>query len=161
MLTCTAPDIIQEGDLSAYIDGEATADVVAHLATCAFCQAEVAALREMSGLFGLALQQAPIAPPQPPPIPVGLPAEMALFNHLLAAQPKPVQAAFQYALCLLMVAAGQMEKGATIPGEERPLVIFQADDGERFAIPKPLLSAADEAQVLAEVRQMIKDKGLL
>lgn len=43
--TCMNPQEIHEGDLLAYIGGEASPEVAAHVARCAFCTAEAAALQ--------------------------------------------------------------------------------------------------------------------
>lgn len=46
MRQCIAPKEIQEGDLAAYVVGQAEAHVVNHVANCLFCQAEAAQLLE-------------------------------------------------------------------------------------------------------------------
>ena len=56
---CIAPQEIQEGDLLAYIEGEASSAVVRHVAHCAACAQEVQSLREVDVLFSAAFQYAP------------------------------------------------------------------------------------------------------
>lgn len=58
---CVAPVEINEGDLVAYIDGEAALEATAHIARCPACRAEIESLRQMSALFSQALQSAPAA----------------------------------------------------------------------------------------------------
>ncbi len=54
---CIAPEEIQEGDLVAYIEGVASANVVAHVARCPACAAEVKALCITDSLLSSALGQ--------------------------------------------------------------------------------------------------------
>lgn len=56
---CIAPQEIQEGDLLAYIEGDASPAVVRHIAHCTACAAEVESLREVDVLFSAAFQYAP------------------------------------------------------------------------------------------------------
>ncbi len=56
---CLAPTEIQEGDLLAYVEGEASPAVARHIARCPVCAAEVAGLREMESLFSQALSSLP------------------------------------------------------------------------------------------------------
>jgi len=56
---CIAPQEIQEGDLLAYIEGDASQAVVRHIARCTACAAEVESLREVDVLFSAAFQYAP------------------------------------------------------------------------------------------------------
>lgn len=55
MKECINPAEIQEGDLIAYIWGDARPTVTAHIAQCAFCAAETADLRLMEVAFQTAL----------------------------------------------------------------------------------------------------------
>ncbi len=52
---CIAPTDIEEGDLTAYLAGNASPLVNQHIAQCDFCQAEAASLKEMDTLFSAAL----------------------------------------------------------------------------------------------------------
>ena len=52
---CIAPEEIQEGDLVAYLEGDAPLRVKDHIARCAFCAAEIEALRKIDALFWGAL----------------------------------------------------------------------------------------------------------
>lgn len=49
--TCVAPNEMREGDLLAFLDGEATPGVVTHLARCAACAAEAAELTGAQALL--------------------------------------------------------------------------------------------------------------
>lgn len=53
---CIAPVEIREGDLVAFLEGEASATVARHIALCPACAAEVAALRSVESLLGRALR---------------------------------------------------------------------------------------------------------
>ncbi len=57
---CIAPDKIEEGDLIAYLDGEASAEVAHHIATCPACAFELETLREMNALFLEAINLSPL-----------------------------------------------------------------------------------------------------
>ncbi len=52
---CEAPSQIQEGDLLAFLDGDASAQVADHLDRCPACQADLAGLADTSALLGGAL----------------------------------------------------------------------------------------------------------
>ena len=54
---CVAPAELQEGDLIAYIEGDATPTVIRHITHCPICSAEVLALRKTEMLLTLALQE--------------------------------------------------------------------------------------------------------
>lgn len=54
-LVCINPKELEEGDLLAYVDGEAAPQVRQHIADCAFCQAEVAALQQAAARLTEAL----------------------------------------------------------------------------------------------------------
>jgi len=47
---CVAPGTLREGDLLAYLDGEAPAEVAGHIARCPACAAELAALSQTAAL---------------------------------------------------------------------------------------------------------------
>src|SRR5688500_12617448 len=55
MTECVAPDKIKEGDLLAFLEGEAPAAVQAHVARCLHCRNEVTVLQQMNTLFAAAL----------------------------------------------------------------------------------------------------------
>lgn len=90
-----------------------------------------------------------------------LPPELAAFAVLLDAQPQPVQQAFQYYLCLLMVEAHRMELIDIRPGESAPIYVFESSNGEAFGIPRPGLTHAEEAEVKRVLREILRDEGLL
>jgi hypothetical protein len=55
---CIAPYKIQEGDLVAYMEGDASPDVVRHITRCPACAAEVEALRQVDAMFNTVLNRA-------------------------------------------------------------------------------------------------------
>ena len=55
--TCIAPHEIEEGDLLAYLEGDETMEIVAHVARCRFCQQELVALERMMDLFVAASEE--------------------------------------------------------------------------------------------------------
>ena len=55
---CIAPNEIQDGDLLAYLDGVALAQVTDHVARCAACQADAAALAGLDAEWAAALFRA-------------------------------------------------------------------------------------------------------
>jgi anti-sigma factor RsiW len=58
MTPCVAPDEVQDGDLLAFVEGEASPAVRAHVARCLFCAQEVAALQQVDSLFAAAFHRA-------------------------------------------------------------------------------------------------------
>ena len=48
MIDCIAPEIIQEGDISAYVEGEAASHVVTHIQQCPACTEKAAQLQQIS-----------------------------------------------------------------------------------------------------------------
>jgi hypothetical protein len=57
MSQCVAPQEVQDGDLLAYIEGEASLAVRAHLVRCLFCTQEIAALQQVNALFTAAFHR--------------------------------------------------------------------------------------------------------
>jgi hypothetical protein len=90
-----------------------------------------------------------------------LPPELAGFASLLDAQPQPVREIFQYCLCLMMVEAGKMRLVGTVPGEASPICIFESTAGESFSVARPPMSQEEEAEVIAMLREILKDEGML
>jgi hypothetical protein len=90
-----------------------------------------------------------------------LPPALAGFASLLNAQPQPVREIFQYCLCLMLVEAGKMRLLDTVSGEAAPICIFASVAGETFSVPRPPMSQEQEAEVLALLREIPDDEGLL
>jgi len=77
-----------------------------------------------------------------------LPQELETFGAYIDAQPQPVREAFWYCLCLLMVEAGDMMLLKSMPGDEGELCYFETSAGEAFTIPRPAITAEQEAGVI-------------
>jgi hypothetical protein len=92
---------------------------------------------------------------------IDLPPELEGLASLLGAQPQPVREAFEYCLCLMMVEAGKMRLVDTIPGEVSPICIFESTVGEPFSVARPPMSQKEEAGVIAMLREILKDEGML
>ena len=90
-----------------------------------------------------------------------LPPELEGFASLLDAQPQPVREVFQYCLCLMMVEAGKMRLVDTVPGEASPISVFGLAAGETFSVARPPMSQEEEAGVIAMLREILKDEGML
>ena len=90
-----------------------------------------------------------------------LPAELSAFALLLDAQPSPVRQVFHYCLCLMMVEAGKMELVETLPGDATPFCVFQTTAGETFSVPRPSISPEEEATLVATLRTLLEEDGLL
>lgn len=88
-----------------------------------------------------------------------LPPELQQFAAILDAQPGPVQAAFQYCLCLLMVEAGKMRLVETVPGESGATCIFETLTGDSFSVTKPSISKETEAALVEQLRAILDDEG--
>ena len=89
------------------------------------------------------------------------PAELQLFSSLLDAQPPPVRQAFQYCLCLMMLEAGDMKLLKSMPGDKGELCYFETSTGEAFTIPRPAITAEQEAEVIETLREILRDEGLM
>lgn len=89
-----------------------------------------------------------------------LPPELQQFAAFLDALPQPVQAAFQYCLCLLMVEAGKMRLVETLPSESGSICVFETVAGDRFSVVKPPISKEDEADLVEQLRDILDEEGL-
>lgn len=90
---------------------------------------------------------------------INLPPEIQQFAAILDAQPRPVQAAFQYAMCLLMVEQGKMRLLETLPGENGATCIFQTvTDSFTFSVTRPLISKETEAQLVEQLRAILDNE---
>jgi hypothetical protein len=58
MIHCVAPKEMQDGDLLAFVEGEASATVRTHVARCLYCSQEAAALRQVDFLLVAAFERA-------------------------------------------------------------------------------------------------------
>ena len=90
-----------------------------------------------------------------------LPPELEGFASLLDAQPQPVREIFQYCLCLMMVEAGKMRLVDTISGDVSPISVFETTLGETFSVDRPPMSQEEEDEVIAVLREILKDEGML
>jgi hypothetical protein len=89
-----------------------------------------------------------------------LPPELQQFAVILDAQPGPVQVAFQYAICLLMVEAGKMRLVETIPGESGPYCVFETIAGDTFSMTRPPIDKETEAALIEQLRLILdEDEG--
>jgi hypothetical protein len=88
-----------------------------------------------------------------------LPPELQQFAALLDAQPGPVQVAFQYAMCLLMVESGKMRLVETVPGENGPYCVFETIAGDTFSVTKPPIDKEAEAALVEQLRAILDDEG--
>ena len=89
-----------------------------------------------------------------------LPPELTALAKLLEAQTKPVQAAFQYCLALLMVEAGKAELVAATVGEEGTLCTFRTVAGDEFTLIRPPMNEAREAVIKKTLRTMLDEETL-
>ena len=90
-----------------------------------------------------------------------LPPELQGLAPLLDSQPAQVRDIFAYCLCLMMVETKRMRLVRTIPGEVSPICIFETTGGEAFGVPQPPLNEKEEAQVIAVLRDILKDEDLI
>ena len=90
-----------------------------------------------------------------------LPPELAGFATLLDAQPGPVREAFAYCLCLAMVESGKMRRVEVLPSETTPIHVFQTVAGDTFSVPRPPMSQEQEDALLAMLREILDEEGLL
>lgn len=90
-----------------------------------------------------------------------LPPELAGSAAFLDAQPQPVQEIFQYCLCLMMPHAGKMRLIETLPGEASAIRVLESIAGESFSVTRPPMSQEEEVEVIAVLREILKDEELL
>lgn len=90
-----------------------------------------------------------------------LPPEIQGFASFLDAQSSPVRGAFAYCLCLMMVETGKMRLVDTLPGETSPICVFETFVGDTFRVPHPPMNREEEAEVIALLRDILKDEGML
>jgi hypothetical protein len=88
-----------------------------------------------------------------------LPPEFQQFAAILDAQPGPVQVAFQYAMCLLMVESGKMRLVETIPGESGPYCVFETIAGDNFSVTNPPIDKETEAVLVEQLRAILDGEG--
>ena len=88
-----------------------------------------------------------------------LPPELIALAKLLDAQTKPVQAAFQYCLALLMVEAGKAELVATTGGEDGTLCTFRTIAGDEFTLTKPPMNEEREVVIKKTLRTMLDEEN--
>lgn len=90
-----------------------------------------------------------------------LPPEIQQFAALLDAQPGPIQSAFQYAMCLLMVESGKMRLVETLPGENGATCVFETLTGGSFtfSVTKPPVSKETEALLVEQLRAILDEDG--
>lgn len=86
-----------------------------------------------------------------------IPPELSAFAALLDAQPGPVQVVFQYCLAMIMVEGGKAQLVQTEPGEAGAICTFETVAGDVFTLAKPPLSAAQEAEMMALVWEIVED----
>jgi hypothetical protein len=72
---------------------------------------------------------------------------------------QPGTALFDYGLATLMVEAGMAKLVSTEAGESGPLCTFETVAGDVFTLPKPPLSAEEEAGLREKVRQVLDEEG--
>ncbi|MBE7553147.1 MAG: hypothetical protein HS126_18900 [Anaerolineales bacterium] len=90
---------------------------------------------------------------------INLPPELRQFATLLDAQPGPIQSAFQYALCLLMVESGKIRLVETLPGENGATCIFETltEESFTFGVTKPPVSPEAEAMLVEQLRAILDE----
>jgi hypothetical protein len=86
-----------------------------------------------------------------------LPPELQQFATILDAQPGPIQTAFQYAICLLMVESGKMRLVETVPGESGATCIFETIAGDIFSVTKPPMDQETEAGWVEQLRAILEE----
>jgi hypothetical protein len=88
-----------------------------------------------------------------------LPPAIQEFAAILGIQSRPVQMAFQYALCRLMVEYGKMRLVETIPGENGATCIFETTAGDLFNVTRPPMDKETEAALVVQLRKIFDDEG--
>jgi hypothetical protein len=93
--------------------------------------------------------------------PIELSSELQGFAPFLDAQSGPVRDAFVYCLCLMMVEVGKMRLVNTPPSESSLICVFETSIGDTFSVPRPPMNQEEEAEMIAMLRDILKDEGLL
>jgi len=89
-----------------------------------------------------------------------LPPELQAFASLLDAQPPDVQRAFQFLLATAMHEAGKFELLNVAAVDGRWHYTFSGA-GEMFSVVRPEMDKQTERWVREEVRQILREEGLL
>jgi hypothetical protein len=89
------------------------------------------------------------------------PPELEGLASLLDAQSGPVRDIFAYCLCLMMVEIGRMNLAHTLPGEVSPICLFSTVAGDTFSVHRPPMSQEQEGEMVATLREILKDEGML
>ncbi len=48
-----------------------------------------------------------------------------------------------------------------VAGEASPIYVFESITGELFSVPRPSMSQEEEDEVIAVLREILKDEGML
>jgi len=90
-----------------------------------------------------------------------LPPELQAFARLLDTQPSEVQEAFQFLLATAMQEAGVFELLNVAEVDGRWHYTFRSAAGEVFSVVRPEISKETERKVREEVREILREEGLL
>ncbi len=74
---------------------------------------------------------------------------------------QPIREIFQYCLCLMLVEAGKMQLKYKVAGEASSICVFETAAGDTFSATHPSLSQEEETEVIAVLREILIDEGLL
>lgn len=61
----------------------------------------------------------------------------------------------------MMVEVGKMRLVDTLPGESSPICVFETSIGDTFNVPRPPMNQEEEAKMIAVLRDILKDEGML
>jgi hypothetical protein len=76
------------------------------------------------------------------------------------AQPEPLQAAFHHCPALVMVESGVARLVETRSGDS-PVCVFETIAGDQFSLPKPAMRSEVEQGIIANLREIMNEEGVL
>jgi len=90
---------------------------------------------------------------------LSLPPEIPPITSLVDAYPEPVRAALYYCLAQVMVESGVARLVETLPGDTAPICVFETVAGDTFSLAKAAISAQEEEELIATLRQLFDGEG--
>lgn len=88
-----------------------------------------------------------------------LPPEMALFVKYMAAQPEHIKDIYSHLIITAMVEAGNATLIQSDPGETGLMCTYRIVTGDVITLLKPKMTEAEEADMLAKIRQILDDEN--
>ena len=86
------------------------------------------------------------------------PSELQKFTTFLDEQPAPLQTAFQYCLCSVLVETGKMQLVETLFDSGATICTFETISGSVFNVAKPAVNQEQEAALKKLLRLKLAEE---